>query len=74
SNKEGRKMTVSRVSEVIGHSTKSWDDAIETALGRAAKTLRNIETMEVKSQEAKVKDGKITEYRVKVNIYFVLEN
>jgi flavin-binding protein dodecin len=30
--------------------------------------------MEVKSQEAKVKDGKITEYLVKVNIYFVLEN
>ena len=67
-------MTVSRVTEVIGHSTKSWEDAITTALGRAAKTLRNIETMEVKSQEAKVKDGKITEYRVKVCIYFVLEN
>ncbi len=67
-------MTVSRVSEVIGHSTKSWDDAIETALGRAAKTLRNIETLEVMSQVAKVKDGKMVEYRVKVNIYFVLEN
>ncbi len=67
-------MTVSRVSEVIGHSTKSWDDAIETALSRAAKTLRNIETLEVKSQVAKVKDGKMIEYRVKVNIYFVLEN
>ena len=67
-------MTVSRVSEVIGHSTKSWDDAIETALNRAAKTLRNIETLEVKNQVAKVKDGKMVEYRVKVNIYFVLEN
>ncbi|MDD5224706.1 MAG: dodecin family protein [bacterium] len=67
-------MTVSRVSEVIGHSTKSWDDAIETALGRASKTLRNIETLEVMAQEAKVKDGKISEYRVKVHIYFVLEN
>jgi flavin-binding protein dodecin len=67
-------MTVSRETVVVGHSTKSWDDAIETALGRASKTLRNIETLEVKNQMAKVKDGKITEYRVKVNIYFVLEN
>ena len=66
-------MAVTRVTEVIGSSPSGWDDALSEALSRANRTLRNIEYLEIARQDARVGEGKITEFRVTVNIHFVLE-
>ena len=67
-------MAVARVTNVIASSNKSWDDAAQTALERASKTLRGITGMEVITQKAKIVDGKIGEYRVEVRFTFILDD
>ncbi|QMU56000.1 MAG: dodecin domain-containing protein [Candidatus Mycalebacterium zealandia] len=66
-------MAVARVTEVIGSSTKSWDDAVKEALKRANKTLRGLTGIEVTKMNAHIKNGKIAEYRAHVKITFILE-
>ena len=66
-------MPVARVTKLIASSNKSWEDASHVALDRANKTLRGMTGMEVVSQKAKIADGKIIEYRIEVNITFVLD-
>jgi len=68
---EGR---VARVTEVIAGSSKSFDDAITTGFKRATKTLRGITGLKVKDWRAKVEDGKIVEYRVTLEVLFILES
>ncbi|MCX7966421.1 MAG: dodecin family protein [Syntrophorhabdaceae bacterium] len=67
---EGR---VARVTEVVAGSPKSFDDAVLVGFKRAAKTLRGITGIRVKDMRAKVEDGKIVEYRVTLDVIFVLE-
>jgi len=67
-------MAVARVTEITASSTKGIQEALESGLTRAAKTLRGITGLEVSSIKAKVKDGKIVEYRVTMRITFVLED
>ena len=66
-------MAVARVSKVIASSTKGFQDAVETAVSRATKTLRGVTGGEVTSMKVHVEKGKITEYRVEMNIIFILE-
>ena len=66
-------MAVARVTEVIGSSNKSWDDAVQSALKRANKTLRNLTGLEVTKMNAHIENGKIAEYRAHVKITFILE-
>lgn len=67
-------MSVARVTEIIASSKKSFEDAIENGVTRAAKTLKNVEGAWVQDQKCMIKDGKITEYRVVLKITFVLED
>ncbi len=67
-------MAVARVTEVVASSPKGWHDAVQVGLKRANKTLRNLTGIEVVEQKAKVENGKITEYRVKMKITFILED
>ncbi len=67
-------MTVARVTKITASSEKSFQDAVNEALGRAAQTLRGIAGLEVLSQKAKVVDGKIAEYRVTTEITFIIED
>jgi flavin-binding protein dodecin len=66
-------MAVARVTEVIGSSSKSWEDAVNAALERANKTLRGLTGLEVTKLNAHIENGKITEYRAHVKITFILE-
>ena len=66
-------MSVARVTEVIASSKKSFDDAVETGVERASKTLKNVQSAWVQDQNVLVKDGKIEEYRVALKITFVLD-
>ncbi len=64
--------SVARVTEIIASSKKSFDDAIENGVKRATKTLKNVAGAWVASQELVVAKGKITEYRVRLKVTFVL--
>jgi flavin-binding protein dodecin len=65
-------MSVARVTEIISSSKKSFEDAIEKGINRAAKTLKNVEAAWVKEQKVIVKNGKISEYRVDLKVTFIL--
>lgn len=67
-------MAVARVTEVVGSSEKSWDDAVQEALDRANKTIRGLTGIEVTKMNARIDDGQITEYRAHVRITFILED
>jgi len=68
------RMSVARVTEIIAGSKKSFQDAIESGLERAGKTLSNIEGAWVKDQSIIMNDGKIKEYRVIMKVTFVLKD
>jgi dodecin len=66
--------SVYRVTEVIGTSTQSWDDAAKTAVETAAGTLRDLRIAEVVKMDVKIQDGKITEYRTRLQLSFKYES
>ena len=61
------------VREMVGTSPKSWSDAARQAVATAARTVRNIKTVEVVNSSAVVEDGEIVEYRVDLKIGFEYE-
>ena len=67
-------MAVARVTRLTASSTTSWQAAVQEAIDRASKTLRGLTGLEVVSHKAKIVDGKITEYRVTIDVTFVLED
>jgi flavin-binding protein dodecin len=64
---------VARVSEVIAASPNSFDEAIRVGFERANRTLRNITGLRIIEQRVSVDDGRISEYRVRMEVIFVLE-
>ncbi len=67
-------MSVARVTEIICGSKKGFQDAIETGIERANKTLSNVEGAWVKDQSLILDNGKIKEYRVILKVTFVLKD
>ena len=67
-------MTVAKVTEITASSTKSFEDAIQTGISRASKTLDNVTGAWIQDHEVQVGDGKITEYKVRMKITFVLKD
>jgi flavin-binding protein dodecin len=65
---------VVKVIEVLAQSNKSWEDAAQNALNAAGKTLRNIRSIYIQDFEAKVENGKISQYRVNTKISFELDS
>ena len=62
--------SVYRVTELIGTSSQSWEAAAKTAVETAAKSLRDLRVAEVVEQDMTIENGKITSYRVKLNVSF----
>lgn len=58
------------VNEVVGTSAKSWEDAAKQAVETAAKSVEDIRIGEVVKQDVTVENGKLTSYRVRLNISF----
>ncbi|MBR0648755.1 dodecin domain-containing protein [Roseomonas terrae] len=54
--------------DLVGSSRKSVSDAIETAIGRAVKSLRHIEWFEVSEIRGRVQDGKVSQYQVSIPV------
>jgi dodecin len=67
------KMAVASVSKITAASSESFDAAVREGLERANKTLRGITGLHIVEQKASVSNGKISEYRVTMEVTFVLE-
>jgi len=65
-------MSVAKVIEITSTSTTSFEDAVQTGIARASKTVENVEGAWIKEQKINVRDGKITGYRVNMMVTFVL--
>jgi hypothetical protein len=63
-------MSVYSIIEIVGTSPKSWEDATKNALATASKTLEDLRIAEVVKQDVTVENGKITSFRVRLNISF----
>jgi flavin-binding protein dodecin len=61
---------VYRVTEIIGTSTISWEDAAKKAVEVAAKSLRDLRIAEVSKLDMKVENGKVTAYRARISLSF----
>lgn len=60
--------------ELVGSSTTSTDDAINNAIERASKTLRNMDWFEVVETRGHLQNGKVAHYQVKLKIGIRLED
>jgi len=67
-------MSVAKVTEIISSSSKSFEDAMNSGVARADKTLKNITGAWVKDQSVVVEEGKVTEYRVVMKVTFILKD
>jgi flavin-binding protein dodecin len=67
-------MSVAKVSEISSTSKKSFEDAIEQGLARAAKTIRNIRSAWIKEQHVRLENGRASEYQVNMMVTFVIDD
>jgi hypothetical protein len=65
--------SIYRVTEVIGTSTESWEDAARNAVEVAARSLRDLRVGEIVRLDVTIEDGRVTHYRARVNISFKYE-
>lgn len=63
-------MAVMKTIEVLSESDKSFEDAIEVAVKRTSKTVKNIRSAYVNEMTTAIKNNKIDKYRVNVKITF----
>jgi flavin-binding protein dodecin len=62
--------SVYRITELVGTSKKSWEDAAANAINAASKTLRDLRVAEVIKLDMVVEDGKVAAYRARVALSF----
>ena len=62
--------SVYKVIEIIGTSTKSWEDAAAQAVATASKTLKDLRIAEVVQQDMQIEDGKVIAYRTRLHVSF----
>ena len=66
-------MAVASVSKITAASPISFEAAVQEGLSRANQTLRGITGLHVLEEKASVHNGKIAEYRVTMEVTFILE-
>ena len=65
--------SVYKIIELVGTSQTSWEDAAKNAVERATKTLRDLRIAEIVKLDMRVEQGKVVEYRARVNLSFKYE-
>ena len=73
-NLEESAVSVYRVTDLIGTSSESWQDAATTALTEARKTLRNLRVAEIVEQDIDIDEGGAFTYRTKLRVSFKYES
>jgi len=71
--KAKRDSGVYRVTEIIGTSTTSWEEAARSAVETAAKSLRDLRIAEVSKLDMRVEGGKVVAYRARISLSFKYE-
>ncbi len=66
-------MSVAKNIELTSTSTESFEDAINSGIQRASKTIKNVRGAWIKEQKIKINDGKVSEYQVDMIVTFVLD-
>lgn len=61
---------VYRVTEIIGTSPTSWEDAAKSAVETAGKSLRDLRVAEISKLDVKIEGGKVVAYRARVSLSF----
>ena len=59
--------------EIVGTSSKSFADAVRSAVEEAAKTLRHMDWFEVVEERGSIADGKVKEFQVTIKVGFKIE-
>ena len=59
--------------ELTGVSGKSWEQAMNNAITKAAKSLRDLRVAEVITQDVRIDDNKVVEYRIRMKLSFKYE-
>ena len=62
--------SIYKVIELVGTSTKSWEDAAKHAVDTASKSLDDLRVAEISKLDMKVEDGKVVAYRARVHLSF----
>lgn len=63
-------MSVTKVVELVGESSRSWEDAVSNAVADASRTIDGITGVEVYNMTANIDNGKIVEYKANVKVAF----
>lgn len=58
--------------EIVGVSSTSIEDAVQTAIGRASQSLKNLDWFEIVEARGSIQDGKVNEFQVKLKVGFRL--
>jgi len=66
--------SVYRVTELVGTSKTSWEEAAKNAVETASKSLKNLRVAEVTKLDMKIEDGKVIAYRSRVSLSFKYEH
>ena len=61
---------VYRVTEVIGTSSSSWEDAARNAVSTAASSLRDLRIAEIEKLDVRIENGKISQFRARLQLSF----
>ena len=64
---------VYRVTQVIGTSSSSWEDAARNAVSTASSTLRDLRIAEIEKLDVKIEDGKVVQFRARLSLSFKYE-
>jgi hypothetical protein len=67
-------MSVARVTEISATSSQSFDDAVKQGIARATESLRNVKSAWIKDSNVEVDNGAVSEYRVNMEVTFVLDD
>ncbi len=66
--------SIYKVIELVGSSDESWEKAAKNAVERAGKSLKNLRVAEVTKLDMKVENGKVVDFRARVNLSFKYED
>jgi dodecin len=67
-------MSVYRVTEIIGVSSNSWEEAAQDAVKTAAGTVRDLRIAEVTRQDVTIENGQVSSFRVRLSLSFKYES
>jgi len=68
--KKGGGGSVYRITEVIGTSNTSWEDAAKNAVATASGTLHDLRIAEIEKLDVKIENGKVTQFRARLSLSF----